>query len=75
MLEFAFLTNRLRIQDLLQPDDVMPTITLEHRCALAAQMQADVIFAQHALISAGADARFLSNHRRRFVYADPQSYP
>ena len=56
MLEFAFLTNRLRIQDLLQPDDVMPTGTREHHCALAAQMQADVIFAQHALVSAGADA-------------------
>ena len=56
MLEFAFLTNRLRIQDLLQPDDVMPTGTPEHHCALAAQMQADVIFAQHALVSAGADA-------------------
>ena len=56
MLEFAFLTNRLRIQDLLQPDDVMPTSTREHHCALAAQMQADVIFAQHALVSAGADA-------------------
>ena len=56
MLEFAFLTNRLRIQDLLQPDDVMPTDTREHHCALAAQMQADVIFAQHALVSAGADA-------------------
>ena len=56
MLEFAFLTNRLRIQDLLQPDDVMPTGTREHHCALAAQMQADVIFAQHALVTAGADA-------------------
>lgn len=56
MLEFAFLTNRLRIQDLLQPDDFMPTGTREHHCALAAQMQADVIFAQHALVSAGADA-------------------
>ena len=56
MLEFAFLTNRLRIQDLLQPDDVMPTGTREHHCALAAQMQADVIFAQHALVSTGADA-------------------
>mgnify|MGYP007000444390 len=56
MLEFAFLTNRLRIQDLLQPDDAMPTGTPEHHCALAAQMQADVIFAQHALVSAGADA-------------------
>ena len=56
MLEFAFLTNRLRIQDLLQSDDVMPTGTPEHHCALAAQMQADVIFAQHALVSAGADA-------------------
>ena len=56
MLEFAFLTNRLRIQDLLQPDDVMPTYAREHHCALAAQMQADVIFAQHALVSTGADA-------------------
>ena len=56
MLEFAFLTNRLRIQDLLQPDDAMPSGTPEHHCALAAQMQADVIFAQHALVSAGADA-------------------
>ena len=56
MLEFAFLTNRLRIQDLLQPDDVMPTDTREYHCALAAQMQADVIFARHALVSAGADA-------------------
>ena len=56
MLEFAFLTNRLRIQDLLQPDDAMPSGTPEHQCALAAQMQADVIFAQHALVSAGADA-------------------
>ena len=56
MLEFAFLTNRLRIQDLLQPDDFMPTGMREHHCALAAQMQADVIFAQHALVSTGADA-------------------
>lgn len=55
MLEFAFLTNRLRIQDLLQPEQAMSTGAPDHHCALAAQMQADVIFAQHALVSAGAD--------------------
>ena len=56
MLEFAFLTNRLRVQDLLRPDDAGASKLPAHHCSLAQQMQADYIFAQQALLSAGADA-------------------
>lgn len=55
MLEFAFLTNRLRIQNLLQPDDFVHHGLHEHHCSLGAQMQADYLFAQQALLSSNAD--------------------
>ena len=54
MLEFAFLTNRLRVQDLLQPDDASSGLAGAEYCAAAQGMQADVIFAQQAILS-GAD--------------------
>jgi hypothetical protein len=54
MLEFAFLTNRLRVQDLLQPDDAFPYLVGAEYCAAAQGMQADAIFAQQALLN-GAD--------------------
>lgn len=57
MLEFAFLTNRLRVQDLLQPDDLSSGSTPNHHCSLGVHMQADYVFAQQALVSAGADAK------------------
>ena len=55
MLEFAFFTNRLRIQDLLQPDELAEGQLPERHCTLAAQMQADFIFAQNALMASRAD--------------------
>ena len=54
MLEFAFLTNRLRIQNLLQPDDFAHNGVHEHYCSLGAQMQADYLFAQQALLATDA---------------------
>ena len=55
MLEFAFLTNRLRIQDLLQPDGSAHDGAPEHYCSLGAQMQADYVFAQQALLGTNAE--------------------
>ena len=55
MLEFAFLTNRLRIQNVLQPDDLAHHGAPEHYCSLGAQMQADYLFAQQALLGTNAD--------------------
>ena len=55
MLEFAFLTNRLRIQDLLQPDGSAHDGAPEHYRSLGAQMQADYVFAQQALLSTNAE--------------------
>ena len=55
MLEFAFFTNRLRIQNLLQPDDFVHDGLHEHHCSLGAQMQADYVFAQGKLLSSNAD--------------------
>ena len=57
MLEFAFLTNRLRIQNLLQPDDSAHHGSPEHHCSLGAQMQADYLFAQQALLTANAPSQ------------------
>ena len=55
MLEFAFLTNRLRIQDVLQPDGLAHHGAPEHYCSLGAQMQADYLFAQQALLGTNAE--------------------
>lgn len=55
MLEFAFLTNRLRVQDLLQPDEGWLQEGGARHCALASGMQADAIFARQALLSADLD--------------------
>lgn len=55
MLEFAFLTNRLRVQDLLQPDDTSPYLAGAEYCTAAQGMQADAIFAQQAVLSSSAD--------------------
>jgi hypothetical protein len=67
MLEFAFLTNRLRVQDLLQPDKASLDATGGHYCTAAWGMQADVLFAQQALLSstAGADTLALSQRLTR----------
>ena len=54
MLEFAFLTNRLRVQDLLQPDDASLYLAGAKYCTAAQGMQADAIFAQQAMLN-GAD--------------------
>jgi hypothetical protein len=56
MLEFAFLTNRLRVQDLLQPDAGSPLRLGAEYCTAAQGMQADAVFAQQAMLT-GADPR------------------
>ena len=52
MLEFSFLTNRLRIRDVLQPGGLDVNIPFRH-CELGAQMQMDQIFAAQALAAGG----------------------
>ena len=51
MLEFAFLTNRLRVQDLLQPDAASPLRVGAEYCTAAQGMQADAVFAQQAVLT------------------------
>ena len=55
MLEFSFLTNRLRIKDVLQPSGLAP-----HRsgrlCDLGAHMQMDQLFAAQVLTANGVDS-------------------
>ena len=56
MLEFAYLTSRLKIKDLLQPS---PSHTLQagkhgKYCDLGYQMQADFLFADQALLMSSA---------------------
>ena len=48
MLEFSFLTNRLRIKDVLQPG-----LGSGRTCELGAQMQMDQLFAAQALAAGG----------------------
>ena len=56
MLEFSFLTNRLRIKDVLQPSASQPN-GLGRLCDLGAHMQMDQMFAAQALAMNGvADA-------------------
>ena len=56
MLEFSFLTNRLRIKDVLQPSASQPD-GLGRLCDLGAHMQMDQMFAAQALAMNGvADA-------------------
>ena len=52
MLEFSFLTNRLRIRDVLQPGGLDVNSPFRH-CELGAQMQMDQIFAAQALAAGG----------------------
>jgi hypothetical protein len=52
MLEFSFLTNRLRIRDVLQPGGLDVSSPFRH-CELGAQMQMDQLFAAQALAAAG----------------------
>lgn len=68
MLEFAFLTNRLRIQNLLQPDDSAHDVSPEHHCSLGAQMQADYVFAQQALLSANAEPQLSERLTEDSIY-------
>ena len=68
MLEFAFLTNRLRIQNLLQPDDSAHDVSPEHHCSLGAQMQADYLFAQQALLSANAEPQLSERLTEDSIY-------
>ena len=57
MLEFSFLTNRLRIKDVLQPS-ASQLDGLGRRCDLGAHMQMDQMFAAQALAMNGvAEAR------------------
>ena len=52
MLEFSFLTNRLRIRDVLQPGGLDVNSPFRH-CELGAQMQMDQMFAAQALAAGG----------------------
>ena len=52
MLEFSFLTNRLRIRDVLQPGGLDVNSPFGH-CELGAQMQMDQMFAAQALAAGG----------------------
>ena len=52
MLEFSFLTNRLRIKDVLQPG-VLETSRVGRYCDLGAQLQMDQMFAAQALTVGG----------------------
>ncbi len=54
MLEFSFLTNRLRVKEVLQPAAAEPSRFLRH-CDLGAQMQMDQLFAAQALAVNGLD--------------------
>lgn len=52
MLEFSFLTNRLRIKDVLQPS-THEAHSVGRHCELGAQMQMDQMFAAQALAAGG----------------------
>lgn len=52
MLEFSFLTNRLRIRDVLQPGGLDVNSPFRH-CELGAQMQMEQMFAAQALAAGG----------------------